>query len=41
MFIRLYELAKYKKNKELMDFCADVLKDYEKHKINCHIIWKK
>lgn len=41
MFIRLYELAKSEKNKELMDFCSDVLKEYEKHNINCHIIWKK
>jgi len=41
MFIRLYELAKSEKNKELTDFCADVLKDYEKHNINCHIIWEK
>ncbi|NCO83800.1 MAG: HNH endonuclease [Nitrospirae bacterium CG_4_10_14_3_um_filter_44_29] len=41
MFIRLYELAKSEKNKELIDFCADVLKDYEKHNINCHIIWEK
>lgn len=41
MFIRLYELAKSEKNKELIDFCTDVLRDYEKHNINCHIIWKK
>ncbi|MBU3925314.1 HNH endonuclease [Patescibacteria group bacterium] len=41
MFIRLYELAKSEKSKELIDFCTDVLKDYEKHNINCHIIWEK
>lgn len=41
MFIRLYELAKYEKNKELKDFCVAVLEDYEKHHINCHIIWEK
>lgn len=41
MFIRLYELAKYEKNKALIDFCADVLRSYEKHNINGHIIWKK
>jgi len=41
MFIRLYELAKSEKNEELVDFCSDVLKDYEKHNINCHIIWEK
>lgn len=41
MFIRLYELAKSEKNQKLMDFSADILRDYEKHKINCHIIWEK
>src|SRR3989338_3315472 len=41
MFIRLYELAKYENNKGLIDFCTDVLNDYEKHNINGHIIWKK
>ena len=41
MFIRLYELAKNEKNKELMKFCADVLETYEKHNINGHIIWRK
>lgn len=41
MFIRLYELAKSEKNKELMKFCADVLETYEKHNINGHIFWKK
>lgn len=41
MFIRLYELAKSEHQKELINFCADVLNSYEKHKINGHIIWKK
>src|SRR3989344_1546990 len=41
MFIRLYELAKSEKNEELIKFCADVLKTYEKHNINGHIVWKK
>lgn len=41
MFIRLYELAKSEKNKELMKFCADVLETYEKYDINGHIIWKR
>ncbi|MEK6645974.1 MAG: HNH endonuclease [Candidatus Firestonebacteria bacterium] len=41
MFIRLYELAKSEKNKELIYFCDDVLKDYEKHNINGHIIWER
>ena len=41
MFIRLYELVKSEKNKELMKFCSDVLETYEKHNINGHIVWKK
>lgn len=41
MFIRLYELAKSEKNKELMKFCADVLETYEKYDINGHIIWER
>ena len=41
MFIRLYDLAKAKKNEELMKFCSDVLQTYERHDINGHIVWKK
>ncbi len=41
MFIRLYELAKQESNHELMKFCAQVLKVYEKNKINSHIVWIK
>jgi 5-methylcytosine-specific restriction endonuclease McrA len=41
MFIRLYELAKKEKNKELQNFCTDILQIYEKHNMNGHIIWKK
>ncbi|MDD5133449.1 MAG: HNH endonuclease [Candidatus Nanoarchaeia archaeon] len=41
MFIRLYELAKKNNDKELMKFCEDILKVYEKDNINGHIIWKK
>ena len=41
MFIRLYELAKSEKNKELMKFCADVLETYERHNVNGHIVWKR
>jgi len=41
MFIRLYELAKRNKDKELMKFCEDVLQVYEKDNINGHIVWKK
>ena len=41
MFIHLYELAKKSNDKKLKDFCANILKVYEKHKINDHIVWKK
>ena len=41
MFIRLYELAKKEENKDLLDFCSDILNTYEKHNINGHIQWKK
>ena len=41
MFIRLYELAKKNNDKELLKFCEDVLKVYEKNNINGHIVWKK
>ncbi len=41
MFIRLYDLAKKEKNKELKYFCEDILKIYHKHNINGHIQWKK
>lgn len=41
MFIRLYELAKKNKDKQLLKFCEDVLEVYEKDDINGHIIWKK
>jgi len=36
MFIHLYELAQEKNDKDLMDFCKDILETYEKHKINGH-----
>jgi len=41
MFIRLYELAKKENNEGLIKFCEDVLKTYEKHDINGHIVWEK
>lgn len=41
MFIRLYDLAKKENNKELKEFCAEVLKTYEEYDINGHIEWKK
>lgn len=36
-----YELAKSEKNEELIKFCTDILKTYEKHDINGHIVWEK
>lgn len=41
MFIRLYELAKKSNDENLKKFCADILTTYEKHNINCHIVWDK
>lgn len=41
MYIHLYELAKSEKDEKLIKFCEDILKTYEKHDINGHIIWKK
>ena len=41
MFIRLYNLAKKEKNKQLLKFCSEVLEVYEKNSINGHIEWKK
>lgn len=41
MFIRLYELSKKEGNKELLDFCTQILEVYEKNNINGHIVWKK
>jgi len=41
MFIRLYELAKKEENKELVEFCKDILETYERHNINGHIVWTK
>ena len=41
MFIHLYELAKHEKNKELKKFSEEILKLYEKHSINGHIVWAR
>lgn len=41
MTIRLYEAAKAEGEREVMDFCTDVLNLYEKHGINDHIEWKR
>ena len=40
-FIRLYELAKSKNDKQLQIFCAQVLEVYEKNQVNGHIEWKR
>lgn len=40
MFIRLYELSKTSNETKTMQFCKEILKTYEKHKINGHIKWK-
>lgn len=41
MFIRLYDLAKKNNDLELINFCKQVLKIYEKNNINGHIVWKE
>ncbi len=41
MFIRLYELAKYSEDQQLLKFCTEVLEVYEKNGINGHIEWTK
>ncbi len=41
MFIRLYELAKDKKNVDLQKFCSEILEVFEKNNINGHIEWTK
>lgn len=41
MFIRLYELSRKEKNKELESFCVDILEVFGKHNMNAHIAWEK
>ena len=41
MFIRLYKLTKKEKNKQLKDFCLEVLKVYKKYDINGHVDWEE
>lgn len=41
MFIRMLETAKNAGENELISFLEDILKVYEKHNINGHIVWKK
>lgn len=41
MFLQMLETAKENDDKELIAFLREVLKVYEKHNINGHIVWKK
>lgn len=41
MFIKLYDLAQKEERKDLMAFSAEILRVYEKHNINSHIVWDK
>lgn len=41
MFIHLYELAKEKGDKGLLEFCTEILEVFEKNGINGHIVWKR
>jgi len=41
MFINLYNLAKSMGEKEVENFCADLLDVYEKYEMNGHIKWTK
>jgi hypothetical protein len=40
-FIRLYEAAKANNDKQLQDFCRQLLEVYEKNNVNGHIIWER
>lgn len=41
MFIRLCELADKSGDKKLTNFCENILKIYEEHDINGHIVWDR
>lgn len=41
MFIRLYELSKSIGDKEIENFCTEILVVFEKNNINGHMEWKK
>lgn len=41
MFIKMLESVNHTNDTELKAFLEDVLKVYEKHNINGHIVWKK
>ena len=40
-FIRLYEAAKANNDKQLEDFCRQILEVYEKNDVNGHIVWER
>ena len=40
-FIRLYELAKKIDDKQMQEFCKQILAVYEKNNVDGHIIWEK
>ena len=41
LFVKWYKRAKDMENQVMIDFCNDILKVYEKHKIDDHINWDK
>ena len=40
-FTRLYQEAKANNDKQLEDFCIQILEVYEKNKVNVHVVWEK
>jgi len=40
-FLRLYEAAKANNDKQLEDFCRQILEVYEKNNVNGHIVWTR
>lgn len=41
MFLRMLDAAKKEGNEDIISFVEDILKVYEKHNMNGHIVWKK
>ena len=41
MFIRLYELSESVGDREMRDFCRNILEIFEEHNINDHVKWKR
>jgi hypothetical protein len=40
-FIRLYEAAKKNNDKQMQEFCRQILEVYERNNVNGQIVWKK